>query len=148
MSDFIYKIISEKIDYDITEEIIHKVKDYINLNIIAENVECKKYEQVVFVDCGENLELISCPKCNNRLSLDWWAKRMENASKNAFSNLLVTLPCCKEQVSLNDLNYHFICGFSKFEVDIINPENSLNMIMIQDIEKLLCEKVKIIECCY
>lgn len=37
-------------------------------------------ETPVFVDCGENLERISCPECSAGLDFEWWGDSMDKAA--------------------------------------------------------------------
>ena len=36
----------------------------------------------------------------------------DEVADNSFTALEATTPCCKKQISLNDLNYNFPCGFA------------------------------------
>jgi hypothetical protein len=74
----------------------------------------KIFDQVQFVDCGENLEQITCPFCRADLS-DWWSEAMNTAysPESGFSNLSVSLPCCGRKSSLNELDYNWPIGFGR-----------------------------------
>lgn len=61
---------------------------------------------------------------------------MDNAYENLFIDLTFSTPCCKKKTSLNDLNYKWPAGFSKFVVCISNAQNELTkseLIKLQDI---------------
>jgi hypothetical protein len=74
-----------------------------------------------FVDPGANLERISCPMCGQDLPMEWWREQMDEAFKARFATLAVTAPCCRANVSLNDLNYEWPAGFARFVLEAMNP---------------------------
>jgi hypothetical protein len=78
-------------------------------------------DQVVFVDCGENLDRISCPLCSVPLAKKWWFEAMEGAYRSGFRELAVTLPCCGGSCSLNDLIYDWPMGFARYILETEDP---------------------------
>lgn len=120
MSDNIIKIISKRHldELPFSEEyVISEVKKLLP----NADVDCEKYNNVQFIDCGSNLESIHCPICGSNIDFDVWGEYMEAASENDFIKLDTVMECCGRNVSLNELDYYFECGFAKFEIDIINP---------------------------
>lgn len=102
-------------------------------------------EQVVFVDCGENLERISCPRCHAPLTDEWWGEAMDVAYRTGFRELGVLLPCCGESCSLNDLHYDWPMGFARYVLEARNPEvNGLDAAHLQALEDTLECKLRII----
>lgn len=49
----------------------------------------------------------------------------ESYGESGFENLNIQTPCCKKNISLNNLCYNFSCGFSCLEIDIHNPEKDI-----------------------
>jgi hypothetical protein len=84
--------------------------------------EPRWHEGVVFVDCGSNLESVGCRLCGTSLELTWWSEAVDARAVGGFEDLEVLTPCCAAAHSLNDLDYHWPCGFARFDVPIWNPE--------------------------
>jgi hypothetical protein len=88
-------------------------------------VETETSDQVVFVDNGENLERIVCPRCGNEIDLEWWADRMEEAIQD-FEPVPachpLEVPCCGGQVRIDELVYDWPVGFARFVLDVWNPD--------------------------
>jgi hypothetical protein len=79
------------------------------------------HENVTVVDCGQNLERIACGRCHAEIGTSWWGDLLDERSETGFDDLVVRLPCCGAEQSLNDLDYGWPCGFAKFEIAIWNP---------------------------
>ena len=137
MSDYIVKIIPSDPYFCITEQQSQKVVHLIKQNIKADWVEAHIQEKPVFVDCGSNLESISCPHCAELLDFGWWGDVMSKAAENKFMDLSIKLPCCGSDSKLNDLIYDFPCGFSCVEFAIMNPESDINDSLLLKIQSLL-----------
>lgn len=121
ISDNIIKIISKRHldELPFSEEyVISEVKKLLT----NADVNCEKYNNVRFIDCGSNLESIRCPLCGSNIDFDVWGEYMEVASEKDFIKLDTVMKCCGRTVSLNELDYYFECGFAKFEIRLINPE--------------------------
>ena len=82
------------------------------------------HAQVAAVDCGENIQRISCPHCAAEIDIRWWSDLLEErvCSGENFDDLSATLPCCRVSASLTDLDYDWPCGFARFEIEIWNPD--------------------------
>jgi hypothetical protein len=82
------------------------------------------HAQVAVVDCGENLQRISCPHCAAEIDTEWWRDLLEERFRlrEGFDDLTATLPCCRGSTSLTDLDYDWPCGFARFEIEIWNPD--------------------------
>lgn len=110
-----------------------------------EEISSKCYEEIIFVDQGENFERIVCPLCKTELDINWWQEAMSEASENKFMNLEISLPCCKQRSSLNELEYLWPAGFSRFVIEARNPKSELNATDFESLEKILnCKLRKII----
>jgi hypothetical protein len=99
-------------------------------------------QQPVFIDCGSNLECISCPNCNQELPSKWWGQAMNNSYASHFGDLTVTTPCCNTITSLNNLEYDMPCGFASFYISIANPKAEPTQNDLERIESVLGVPVK------
>lgn len=144
MSDHIVKIIPSDPYFRINDKLSQKAVQFLKQNIKADSINFCMQESPVFVDCGANLESISCPICNKLLDFDWWQGSMDKAFRGEFMDLYIKLPCCGQDSTLNDLLYHFPCGFSSFEFDIINPSTEINDGVISVLQNLIETTVSVI----
>ncbi len=80
------------------------------------------HEHVAVVDCGANLQRITCPRCAAEIGTSWWGDLLEDRYETGFDDLTADLPCCGRTASLTDLVYDWPCGFARFEVEIWNPD--------------------------
>jgi hypothetical protein len=87
----------------------------------ADGVEAELYDEVTFVDPGENFERVSCPACQVELDMEWWSEAMGQAGDAGFTDLAVTAPCCGTATSLNDLVYDWPAGFARAALSVLNP---------------------------
>lgn len=90
-----------------------------------------------FIDQGVNLERVMCPCFNETLDLEWWQNAMDKAYKTEFQNLVVKVPCCGRDTSLNDLIYYWPAGFARFSIEISNPRLEVADLRIHQIETIL-----------
>ena len=79
------------------------------------------HETITVVDCGANLERITCPQCRSQIDTEWWGDLLEERFNDGFDDLTATAPCCDRRVMLNELEYHWPCGFARFELALWNP---------------------------
>ena len=77
-------------------------------------------DKVEFRDCGSNWSGVECPQCGKDAE-EWWADATDIAYKSEFEDLRVTTPCCGHSTTLNDLNYIWAAGFSRFVLEAKNP---------------------------
>jgi hypothetical protein len=104
----------------------------------AQKVKASLHDEVQFVDCGTNFEKILCPRCRARIDMDWWSDSMRNALHVKFRQLEVTLPCCHEPASLNDLDYRWPMGMARFVLEAMNPNvRELSPEGLEQLEQLL-----------
>lgn len=144
MSDYVVKIIPSDPHFHCSEQTAKEIVDYLKSIVTADDIKVEVRENPVFVDCGSNLEKILCPLCKTPLDFDWWGEEMAKASECDFNSLSVKLPCCGRESSLNDLLYHFPCGFSSVEIDIINPLSEPDRDCLEYIQKSLGNQVRVI----
>lgn len=144
MSDYIVKIIPKDSKFRITSSIAHKAADVLKDAMRAQQAEVNVYESPQFIDCGSNLESIHCPACGSLLDFDWWGEQMGVVAGEDFTSLEVELPCCGETASLNDLRYHFPCGFACTEFAFWNPEKDPSAEDMAQLEEQLGTPVRVI----
>ncbi|MEW9701959.1 hypothetical protein [Paenibacillus sp. SI8] len=145
MSDVILKLIPKDPEFVPNETKLGKAKDWINLNVSNEKTEYIETDEVRFIDQGENFEGVSCPLCFSKIEIDWWSAAMDNASESSFHNLSMVTDCCNKATSLNDLNYKWNAGFSRFSIEIINPKDDLTLEHIECLGQLLgCQIKKVV----
>ncbi|GAA2777152.1 hypothetical protein [Nonomuraea dietziae] len=58
------------------------------------------------------------------IGTDWWADLLEANCEDGFATLAVELPCCGVESALDALDYHWPCGFARFEIAVWNPDRS------------------------
>ena len=144
MSDVIEKIIPVDPFIKIPIDDLQSARELISYKVAYDSITIDTSEYPVFIDCGGNLESISCPKCGAQISFDVWGELMDKAYESSFSDLDVMLPCCNSKVSLNDLNYNHECGFSHCAISILNPQKTIDEDLRESIESLLRTKIKIV----
>lgn len=145
MSDYIVKIIPRNPRYRISDSAANRVLAALQDKILARRATAESYETPHFIDCGSNLESICCPGCGGILEFDWWGEQMNIAAREGFANLEICLPCCGKSSSLNDLQYHFPCGFASTELAFWNPEKELSTEDIAWVEGRLETRVRVIK---
>jgi hypothetical protein len=91
----------------------------------ADEVKLLVYDDVHFIDPGENFSSVTCPVCGTDISA-WWQEAMQTAYDQGFADLTITTPCCNSTGSLNDLNYDWPAGFASFALQARNPHIDIN----------------------
>ncbi|CAN5628319.1 hypothetical protein BH09VER1_BH09VER1_14490 [soil metagenome] len=87
----------------------------------ADEVNAEASENPRFIDCGANLERISCPDCGADIEVDWWQNKIEEESDEGFPLRSIVLPCCGSERNLNELKYDWPQGFARFSLEAMNP---------------------------
>jgi hypothetical protein len=110
----------------------------------AAEVRAILQDEVFFVDQGENLEEIRCPRCRATLGPEWWMTEMDRAGGAQFSDLAVVVPCCGAATSLHDLDYDWPAGFARFVLQVREPALAgwLDDTAVARLEKALGAKVR------
>ncbi|MFI1094424.1 hypothetical protein [Streptomyces sp. NPDC020917] len=88
------------------------------------DIDVTWHDKVTVVDCGSNLEWITCPLCAASIDTEWWEDLVEAHVEDGFPTLTIDAPCCGRTTSLDALTYEWPCGFARFEVAIWNPERA------------------------
>ena len=123
MSDIIYRIIPESYDYlPADERAADGAVKILKMYVQVDKISWKSFENPIFVDCGSNLETITCPFCGHNIDIYVWQEMMSTCyERSYFNNLDVFLQCCNKETTLNNLKYQLDCGFAKFVIEILNP---------------------------
>lgn len=112
----------------------------------AEDVSSEVDDEVVFRDCGENFERVSCPQCRADIALDVWQAWMSEdcSEKGGFRLAAIVTPCCKAKTSLNELVYDWPQGFSRYSLKATNVADSLRDDAVLELEAVLGCKLRTI----
>lgn len=86
-----------------------------------DELTAKWHETITVVDCGANLERITCPLCGSAIDTAWWGDLLEERYEDGFDDLAATAPCCGRPTTLDKLDYDWPCGFARFELAVWNP---------------------------
>jgi hypothetical protein len=109
----------------------------------AEKIKAQTTDAIRFIDCGENLERVSCPGCGNKIDIHWWQDRMQEEVGLGFPLRLIDMPCCHAQISIDKLEYFWAQGFARFSVEALNPNvRDLSEKDMQDFERALGFKMR------
>lgn len=145
MSDDVLKLIPSLPTYVPDNETINtavaRVREYFPN---AERIEVEISESPQFIDPGSNFERIICPICNTVLEDDWWQDAMDKADENGFQDLVVELPCCGQETTLNDLRYEWPAGFAQFSIEIYNPGVKKSEALPPDLATTLGSSIRMI----
>jgi hypothetical protein len=71
----------------------------------ANEVGAEVSERPRLIDCGANLQKISCPCCQKELNIDLWIDWVSQEAELSFPLKPVPLPCCGAIRNLADLIY-------------------------------------------
>jgi hypothetical protein len=78
-------------------------------------------ERPCLIDCGANLQNITCPDCRQDLGRDWWIDWANREAELDFPLKPVALPCCGAMRNRADLVYDWPQGFARFCLEAMNP---------------------------
>lgn len=145
MSDSILKLIPVDPFQTISEQALFDAKLYLETNVRCDFVNINWSPAPMFIDCGDMLEAIFCPNCGSAIDFSWWGEAMNHACETSFSSLMTILPCCKSSASLNDLDYHFPCGFACFVLEIINPVQDIEEQTLASVQRFLGVSLRVIK---
>lgn len=103
----------------------------------ADDVRVTITSEIAFIDQGSNFERVVCPVCGSELGVRWWQEVMDTAHAAKFVNLVVTVPCCQNECSLNDLRYEWPAGFARFVLEARSPNADLTGAQMHTLEQIL-----------
>ncbi|MEV0430099.1 hypothetical protein [Micromonospora sp. NPDC050495] len=87
---------------------------------VQQSVTVGFHDRITAVDAGENVQQITCPRCDRDIALDWYQDLLEETG-GEFDSVLVTVPCCETAVALDTLTFDWPSGFARFEIAVANP---------------------------
>lgn len=144
MSSTILKIIPTDATYLPDKAKQDEAKDFLSKAYRSGKINFINYDRIEFVDQGENFESVSCNLCGQNLEIEKWHEAMNKAYESQFSNLRFIVPCCNENISLNDLTYYLPAGFAKFIISISDPQKNVEEKDLNELSGLLQTPLKII----
>lgn len=124
MSENILKLIPSDEKY-IPEQVLQKkAQEQLDHWMLDDKVivETEVFDEIAFIDSGQNFESIFCPICSQALDDNWWQQKMDEAYQSKFNNLDLTTPCCRSKTSLNHLVYKYPCGFARYVLAAHSPQ--------------------------
>ena len=136
MSDDILKIIPATPDFAPKASAISGAESYLRELGFTLDATAMTSE-IEFVDCGGNLERISCPFCGAVLATESWQDAMNRSYETRFADRNLKLPCCKRNSKLEDLIYDWPMGFAKFVLHLRNPVDLWGPGILTHLELLL-----------
>jgi len=147
MSDNWIRIIPDDLEYIPDQHIQKKLLSYVKqIAPKSEEIESIEYNKIQFIDCGTNLEVIKCPLCGSNLDIEWWRNQLDEQYDDEGVNIVdFILPCCKGITDISKLQYDFDQGFSKYCLEMMNPDiGLLSKVQIGEIETIMGKKIKVI----
>ena len=128
----------------------------------GEICEAKVYDELHFIDQGENCEAVLCPSCRRRFEigyftesdpgLTWWLEMSEAIPKDgSIKHVRTSMPCCGETVPFTSLEFDWPAGFAHFTLSIWNPNVADGLLTIEQLgmlEEVLGCKLKQIRAHY
>lgn len=144
MSDHIVKIIPSDPFCRPSEQMLGTAKRYLEAHISSDGINIIVNDRPVFVDCGSNLSKIFCPKCGAELDIGWWQGAVSKAFEGEFMVLDTVTPCCGASVSLNELCYHFPCGFARARIEIYNPGRAVEDDILASVQQIIGTELRVV----
>jgi hypothetical protein len=89
--------------------------------------EVRASEKLMYIDAGEALERIVCPRCRSILDRykepinEWYSQIDEELTEKDVESLNVITPCCNASVPFEELGFED-GGIARFELVIWNPD--------------------------
>ncbi|MFG3604844.1 hypothetical protein [Micromonospora chersina] len=125
MSDFYISLIPTDVNWQPTSAAATEAEAYVRRVFldpdgVQQDVAVEFYDRITVVDAGENVQKITCPRCDRDIPLDWYEDLIEE-TEGEFDSLSVTVPCCETAVALDTLKFDWPSGFARFEIAVANP---------------------------
>lgn len=144
MSDYVIRIIPTDPYLRIPEESLQSAKELLADRITCDNIQIHSFENTSFIDCGGNLQRISCPHCGSEVDFAWWGDEVSKLYDKSFISLSVCMPCCNKVSSMNDLLYDYPCGFALSVLEVLNPGVEITAELKEKIESIIGSSIRII----
>ncbi|MCA9178809.1 MAG: hypothetical protein KDB14_30310 [Planctomycetales bacterium] len=115
----------------------------------GEDFQVEIYDEIEFIDQGENIEAVICPACKQRLEMEhftegdpivaWWYELSEAMDGTAVTAITTRMPCCGRVVRMMDLEFDWPAGFARFELNVMNPNVAENLTesQLRELEQIL-----------
>jgi hypothetical protein len=148
MSDSILKLIPSIPSFIPNSTAQIALMEYLNSIFSNTKIKISITNNIEFIDCGENFQEVVCPYCKQPLNMEWWGETMSILYEKHFIEAFFELPCCSQTTQIFDLIYKENCGFSKFVIEVFNPEIKLTVPQLSELEKILGCELKVINAYY
>lgn len=148
MSDVVIKIIPTSPNYLPDSSSQNLAIVYLKARYPLADIQKEITDTTEFVDQGENFESVSCNLCGADIEIDFWQEKMDKAFESQFKDLTFTTKCCKKEGNLNELNYKTPAGFARFIIVIKNQGHEISEAELNEVEKLLHHKLRVITAVY
>jgi hypothetical protein len=112
----------------------------------GEMCRAEVYEQLQFIDQGQNCESVLCPSCGKRFPIDpfiehdpgmvWWYEVTEATSTRGIEQLQTTMPCCRAQVPFTSLRFDWSAGFARFRLSIWNTNAADGLLTAEQLGRI------------
>lgn len=144
-SDYL-KIIPSDPNFEPTKEQQRAVVNHLAKKYPNNEIKSTLSKKVEFIDSGGNFDSIKCNFCGKKIETENWQDAMDKAYQNSFNNLTFRTLCCDKVTSLNDLEYNMPSGFSKYQIEIVNPEieSIKNEDLFKNIESIIGKNIRLI----
>jgi hypothetical protein len=125
MSDFYISVIPTDVNWQPTTEAAQQAEAFVRAAFpdpdgMQQDITVEFHDHITAIDAGQSLHRITCPRCAQEISVDWYADLLEQ-TEGEFDTLDVTVPCCHTALTLDTLTYDWPCGFARFEIAVANP---------------------------
>jgi hypothetical protein len=127
MSDHVLKIIPTDRRHVPARETHAPALELLLELVPGEMPEVKESEKLMYIDAGEALERIVCPRCRSALDryqepiAEWYAQIDAELAQKDVESLNVVTPCCNTNVPFEELEFED-GGIARFELVIWNPD--------------------------
>lgn len=140
------KIIPTKPHYEPSTEQQKEAIKYLATEFSKNKIGSILTKNVEFIDSGENFESVTCNHCGQKIEIENWQEVMDTAYQTSFANLAFVTPCCHKLTSLNDLKYDMPSGFSKYVIELIDPDIKDNQKtdLIKNLKEIFGQDMKLI----
>jgi hypothetical protein len=109
-------------------------------------IKSEIWDHVQLHDCGENFESVRCPHCDATLDIDKWTDLLDGdrSPMGGFRLEPVSMPCCGESSTLNDLTYEWPQAFGRFALVATAPGGKVPDEVLARLESALGCRLRVI----
>jgi hypothetical protein len=115
----------------------------LNAAVKARKIEVMLPGKIIFFDCGEGFEAVTCPKCGSDLMPTWqeWMNTSYDEN-NGFTLSSRSLSCCGTKLRLDQLHYMHFMAFGSFALAIYDTDKTLSDTEWNDITLRVGQELK------